>query len=66
LDSKIDSKEDLDEELAKKDALHGDGKEYYDDINNEDKGQDTKFLLPKGKVFAEDESVAQIEGSALE
>jgi hypothetical protein len=42
LDSKIDSKEDLDEELVKKASLHGDGKEYYDDINNEDKNNDTK------------------------
>ena len=57
LDSKIDSKDDIDEEMAKKADLHGDGKEYYDDINNEDKN-DTKFLLPKGKVFAEDDSVA--------
>lgn len=48
--------------------MHGDGKEYYDDINNEDKNEnDTKFLLPKGgKVFAEDDSVAQIDNSGME
>lgn len=66
LDSRIDSKDDIDDELVKKASLHGDGKEYYDDINNEDKDYDTKNLLPKGKVFAEDDSVAQIDNSALD
>ena len=57
LDSRLDSKDDIDEDLVKKGKLHGDGKEYYDDINNE-AVNDTKFLLPKGgKVFAEDDSV---------
>ena len=66
LDSKVDSKEDFDEEAAKKASLHGDGKEYYDDINNEDKNEnDTKFLLPN-KVYADDESVVQIDNSALD
>ena len=41
-------------------------KEFYDDMNNEDKDNDTKNLLPKGKVFAEDDSVAQIDNSALD
>ena len=66
LDSKIDSKEDLDEDLAKKGSLHGDGKAYYDDINP-DKENDTKQLLPKdNKVFADDNSVAQLDGSGID
>ena len=50
----------------KKASLHGDGKEFYDDMNNEEKDNDTKNLLPKGKVFAEDDSVAQIDNSGLD